>query len=133
VGDMTAEMVKRYQAQFDKTSPVEAIAPHVSMGFNNLWILFNDVLPRAIQKHGGFGPEALARAARETDIPEGGTMQGYGVKFYPPGHPMAGQNERAFPAVFQIVDGKFELVYPKTVQTATPILPLASSSPFAAR
>ena len=60
-------------------------------------------------------------------------MQGYGVKFYPPGHPMAGQNERAFPAVFQIVEGKFELVYPKTVQTANPILPLPPSSPFAAR
>ena len=60
-------------------------------------------------------------------------MQGYGVKFYPPGHPMAGQNERAFPAVFQVIEGKFELVYPKTVQTAKPILPLPSSSPFAAR
>jgi branched-chain amino acid transport system substrate-binding protein len=133
VGDMTAEMVKRYQAQFDKTSPVEAIAPHVSMGFNNLWILFNDVLPRAIQKHGGFGPEALARAARETDIPEGGTMQGYGVKFYPAGHRFAGQNERAFPAVFQVIEGKFALVFPKTVATAAPVLPLPSSSPFAAR
>ena len=63
------------------------------MGFNNMWILLNDVLPRAIQKHGGFGPEALAKAARETDIPEGGTMQGYGVKFQPAGHPMAGQND----------------------------------------
>ena len=44
---------------------------------------------------------------------------------------MAGQNERAFPAVFQVVEGKFELVYPKTVQTASPILPLPASSPFA--
>jgi branched-chain amino acid transport system substrate-binding protein len=103
------------------------------MGFNNMWILLNDVLPRAIQRHGGWSAEALARAARETDIPEGGTMQGYGVKFYPSGHPMAGQNERAFPAVFQIVEGKFEIVYPRTVQTANPILPLAASSPFAAR
>ena len=132
VGEMTAEMVKRYKA-FEPNIPTAAIAPHVSMGFNNMWILLNDVLPRAIQKHGGFGPEALAKAARETDIPEGGTMQGYGVKFYPPGHAMAGQNERAFPAVFQIVEGKFEIVYPKSVQTANPILPLAASSPFAAR
>jgi branched-chain amino acid transport system substrate-binding protein len=132
VGELTAEMVKRYKA-FEPNIPPAAIAPHVSMGFNNMWILLNDVLPRAIQKHGGFGPEALAKAARETDIPEGGTMQGYGVKFHPPGHPMAGQNERAFPAVFQIVEGKFEIVYPKTVQTANPILPLAPSSPFAAR
>jgi branched-chain amino acid transport system substrate-binding protein len=133
VSDMTAEMVKRYQAQFDKQSPVEAIAPHVSMGFNNLWILFNDVLPRAIEKHGGWTPDALAKAARETDIPEGGTMQGYGVKFYPPGHRFAGQNERAYPAVFQVIEGKFALVYPKTVATAQPILPLPASSPFAAR
>jgi branched-chain amino acid transport system substrate-binding protein len=132
VGELTAEMVKRYKA-FEPNVPTAAIAPHVSMGFNNMWILLNDVLPRAIQKHGGFGPEALAKAARETDIPEGGTMQGYGVKFYPPAHAMAGQNERAFPAVFQVVEGKFELVYPKTVQTANPILPLAASSPFAAR
>jgi branched-chain amino acid transport system substrate-binding protein len=132
VGEMTQEMVKRYKA-FEKDIPPAAIAPHVSMGFNNMWILLNDVLPRAIQKHGGFGPDALAKAARETDIPEGGTMQGYGVKFHPSGHPMAGQNERAFPAVFQIVEGKFELVYPKTVATATPILPLPAASPWAAR
>ncbi|MCI0546608.1 MAG: ABC transporter ATP-binding protein, partial [Candidatus Rokubacteria bacterium] len=122
----------RYKA-FEPNIQVGAIAPHVSMGFNNMWILLNDVLPRAIQKHGGFGPEALAKAARETDIPEGGTMQGYGVKFNPPGHRFAGQNERAFPAVFQIIEGKFELVYPKSVATAQPVLPLPASSPFAAR
>jgi branched-chain amino acid transport system substrate-binding protein len=133
VGELTTEMVKRYKAQFEPNIPDRAIAPHVSMGFNNMWILLNDVLPRAIQKHGGWTPDALAKAARETDIPEGGTMQGYGVKFLGPGNPMAGQNERAFPAVFQIVEGKFELVYPKTVQTASPILPLPASSPFATR
>jgi branched-chain amino acid transport system substrate-binding protein len=132
VGEMTQEMVRRYKA-FEPNIPPQAIAPHVSMGFNNMWILLNDVLPRAIQKHGGITPDALAKAARETDIPEGGTMQGYGVKFLPPGNPMAGQNERAFPAVVQIVEGKFEIVYPKTVQTANPILPLAASSPFGAR
>jgi branched-chain amino acid transport system substrate-binding protein len=132
VGDLTQEMVKRYKA-FEPNIAAGAIAPHVSMGFNNMWILLNDVLPRAIQKHGGFTPEALAKAARETEIPEGGTMQGYGVKFYPSGHRFAGQNERAFPAVFQIIEGKFELVYPKTVATAQPVLPLPASSPFAAR
>jgi branched-chain amino acid transport system substrate-binding protein len=133
VGELTAEMVKRYKAQFEPAMADKAIAPHVSMGFNNMWILLNDVLPRAIQKHGGFGPDALAKAARETDIPEGGTMQGYGVKFYPTGHRFAGQNERSFPAVFQVIEGKFELVYPKTVATAQPVLPLPATSPFAAR
>jgi branched-chain amino acid transport system substrate-binding protein len=134
VGELTAEMVRRYKALPDKKDiPDRAIAPHVSMGFNNMWILLNDVVPRAITKYGGFGPDALAKAARETDIPEGGTMQGYGVKFNPPGHRFAGQNMRAFPAVFEIIEGKFELVFPKTVSTAPPLLPLPASSPLAAR
>ncbi|HEV8533822.1 MAG TPA: ABC transporter substrate-binding protein [Methylomirabilota bacterium] len=133
VGELTAEMVKRYKALYDKDVADRAIAPHVSMGFNNMWILLNDVVPRAITKYGGWTPEALAKAARDTDIPEGGTMQGYGVKFNLPGHRFAGQNERAFPAVFEIIEGKFELVFPKTVATAQPILPLPASSPLAVR
>src|SRR5216117_302172 len=117
VGELTAEMVRRFKTLpgVDKDIADRAIAPHVSMGFNNMWILLNDVVPRAITKYGGFGPEALAKAARDTDIPEGGTMQGYGVKFLPPGNRFAGQNERAFPAVFEIIEGKFELVFPRTV------------------
>jgi len=63
---MTQEMVKRYKA-FEPDIPVNNIAPHVSMGFNNLWILLNDVLPRAIQKHGA-GPRrpSRRRPARRT-------------------------------------------------------------------
>ncbi len=129
VGEMTQEMVRRFRKEFGEGP----IAPHVSMGFNNTWILLNDVLPRAIQKHGGWSAEALAKAARETDIADGGTMQGYGVKFNPPGHPMAGQNALAFPAVFQVIEGKFEVVYPGTVATGKAILPLPPSSPFGAR
>jgi branched-chain amino acid transport system substrate-binding protein len=130
VGEMTQEMVRRFRKEFEKEGP---IAPHVSMGFNNVWILLNDVMPRAIQKYGGFNPDALAKAARDTDIPEGGTMQGYGVKFNPPGHPMAGQNGRAFVAVYQVLDGQFKVVYPKSIAAAPPVLPFPASSPFAAR
>ncbi len=129
VGKLTQEMVRRYHAEFGDGE----IPAHVSIGFNNTWILLHDVLPRAIRKYGGFGPDALARAARETDIPEGGTIQGYGVKFYPPEHEMAGQNERAFPAVSQVINGRFEIVYPASVATAAPVLPFPPSSPFAAR
>ena len=133
VAELTQEMLKRYKA-FEPTIPPGQVAPHVSMGFNNLWILLNDVLPRAIQKHGGFGPEALAKAARETDIPEGGTMQGYGVKFQPSGHPMAGQNMRAFAAVFQVIDGEFKHVYPPVIASlANPPVLLPTSSPFLSR
>lgn len=133
LAELTQEMVRRYKA-FEPAIPPVNIAPHVSMGFNNLWVLLNDVLPRAIQKYGGWSPDALARAARETDIPEGGTMQGYGVKFYPPGHPMAGQNMRAIAAVFQVIDGQFKHVYPPVVASIpNPPVLLPASSPFAAR
>jgi len=126
VGEMTAEMVKRYRKEFGEGP----IAPHVSMGFNNMWVLLNDVLPRAIQKHGGFGPDALAKAAREADIPEGGTMQGYGVKFLLPDNAMGGQNERAFPAVYQVIDGQFRHVWPKSIQSVAPPVLLPRASPW---
>jgi branched-chain amino acid transport system substrate-binding protein len=132
LGDLTQEMLKRYKV-FEPSIPVGQVAPHVSMGFNNMWILLNDVLPRAIQKHGGWSPEALAKAARETDISEGGTMQGYGVKFHPASHPMAGQNARAIAAVFQVIDGDFKHVFPEIIQSGIPLVLLPASSPFAAR
>jgi branched-chain amino acid transport system substrate-binding protein len=133
LAELTQEMLKRYKA-FEPSIPTGQVAPHVSMGFNNMWILLNDVLPRAIQKHGGFGPDALAAAARETDIAEGGTMQGYGVKFHPSGHAMAGQNMRAIAAVFQVVDSEFKHVYPPVVASlANPPVLLPASSPFFAR
>jgi branched-chain amino acid transport system substrate-binding protein len=132
LGDLTQDMVRRYKA-FEPNIPVNNIAPHVSMGFNNMWILLNDVVPRAIQKHGGWGPDALARAARETDIPEGGTMQGYGVKFLGEGSPMRGQNERAIAAVYQVIDGQFRHVWPKVIAIPNPPVVLPASSPFAAR
>jgi branched-chain amino acid transport system substrate-binding protein len=133
LGDLTQEMLRRYKA-FEPGIPPGQVAPHVSMGFNNMWILLNDVLPRAIGKHGGFGPEALAKAARETDIPEGGTMQGYGVKFHPVEHAMAGQNMRAIAAVYQVVDGELKHVYPPVIASlGSPPVVLPASSPWAAR
>ena len=133
LGDLTQEMLRRYKA-FEPTIPPGQVAPHVSMGFNNMWVLLNDVLPRAIGRHGGFGPEALAKAARETDIPEGGTMQGYGVKFHPVEHAMAGQNMRAIAAVYQVVDGELKHVYPPVIASlGSPPVVLPASSPWAAR
>jgi branched-chain amino acid transport system substrate-binding protein len=126
LGDLTREMVKRYQAV---KGPAD-VPPHASMGFNQSWIFFTDVLPRAIKKHGGISPEALRKAALETDIPLGGTIQGYGVKFFPPGHAMAGQNERSSPVVMQYVDGKTFIAWPKALRTIDPVLPLPKGHPY---
>jgi branched-chain amino acid transport system substrate-binding protein len=127
LGDLTAEMVKRYKAE----TKANEVPPHVSMGFNQAWIFFTDVLPRAIKSHGGFDPEALRKAALETDIPEGGTVQGYGVKFNPPGHKMAGQNERSSPVVMQYIRGETKIVWPAAIKTIDAVLPLPAGHAYA--
>jgi len=127
LGDITAEMVKRYKAE----TKANEVPTHVSMGFNQAWIFFTDVLPRAIKKYGGFDPEALRKAAAETDIPDGGTIQGYGVKFNPPGHQMAGQNARSSPVVMQFVKGQTKVVWPTAIRTADPVLPLPAGHAYA--
>ncbi len=129
LGELIAEMVKRYKA----AKNVKEVPPHTSMGFNQSWIFLTNVLPRAIKKYGGYGAESLRKAAMDTDIPEGGTIQGYGVKFYPPGHAMVGQNMRSTPVVMQYVDGKTKIAWPKALQTINPILPLPASSPYASK
>jgi len=127
LGDLTAEMVKRYKAE----TGAQEVPPHTSMGFNNTWIFLTDVLPRAIKKYGGWDPEALRKAALDTDIPIGGTIQGYGVKFFKPGTPMAGQNERSIAVVMQFVDGKTTIVWPKEIKTAEPVFPLPKGHAYA--
>ena len=62
--------------------------------------------------------EALRKASLETDIPVGGTIQGYGVKFFPAGSAMAGQNERSSPVVMQYVNGRTYVAWPKAIRYA---------------
>jgi branched-chain amino acid transport system substrate-binding protein len=100
------------------------------MGFNQAWIFFTDVMPRAIKKYGGISPEALRKASLDTDIPVGGTIQGYGVKFFPPGTEMSGQNERSSPVVMQYTGGQTQIVWPTAIKTADPILPIPKSSAY---
>ena len=127
LGDLTAEMVKRYKAEAGGNE----VPTHVSMGFNQAWIFFTDVLPRAIKKYGGYDPEALRKAALETDIPEGGTIQGYGVKFFAPGAPLAGQNERSSPVVMQFVKRETKIAWPTAIKTGDPVLPLPKGHAYA--
>ena len=127
MGALTAEMVKRYRADVKG----DEIPTHVSMGFNQSWIFFTDVLPRAIKKYGGIDSEALRKAALDTDIPSGGTIQGYGVKFFPPGTSMAGQNERASPVVMQYNGNDTFVVWPQAIRTKDPVLPLPKGHGYA--
>jgi branched-chain amino acid transport system substrate-binding protein len=127
MGDLIKVMVERFKA---KTGATE-VPPHCSMGFNQTWVLLNNVLPVAKDKYGGFDPEAIRKAALDVDIPAGGTIQGYGVKFYQPGTPMAGQNERSTPVVMQNAAERITVVWPTNIRTQEPVFPLPKTSVYA--
>jgi branched-chain amino acid transport system substrate-binding protein len=127
MGDVTKEMVRRYKADVKG----DEVPPHLSMGFNQAWIFLADVLPRAIKKHGGTDAEALRKASLETDIPVGGTIQGYGVKFNPPGHQMSGQNARSTPVVMQYSGQDTFIVWPAPIKTRDAVLPLPKGHGYA--
>src|SRR4029079_4232585 len=118
-------IIKMVGQEFDKVKPGVAIrSAHVGIAASNISVFMNEVLPRAIKKYGGVDPEALRKAALEVDLPEGGTMLGFGVKFHGEGTQMAGQNERSFPVVIQYIDDKSYVVWPKSQAQREAVLPL---------
>ncbi|WP_339031508.1 ABC transporter substrate-binding protein [Bradyrhizobium symbiodeficiens] len=126
-----APIIKMVGEEFDKIKPGVAIrSAHVGIGASNTYVFMADVLPRAIKKYGGVDPEALRKAALDTDIAEGGTMLGFGVKFYGEGTPMSGQNERSFPVVIQYIDDKSSVVWPKSQAQREAVLPLPKGTTY---
>jgi len=129
-----AAMIKMVGDEYEKARPGTTIkSAHVGMAASNTHVFMTEVLPRAIKKYGGIDADALRKAALEVDLPEGGTMLGFGVKFEGEGAPMAGQNDRAFPVIVQYVDDKAYVVWPKSQQQREPVLPLPGTSPYAAQ
>jgi len=123
-------MIDYVGKEFDKAKPGATRSAHVGMAASNTYLFFTQVLPVAIKKYGGIDGEALRKAALDVDLPEGGTMLGFGVKFAPESEAMAGQNMRAFPVVTQYVDGKAVVVWPKSQQQAEPVLPLPAGMTY---
>jgi branched-chain amino acid transport system substrate-binding protein len=110
-------LIKMVGDEYEKARPGAVIkSAHVGMSASNTYVFMSEVLPRAIKKYGGVDADALRKAALEVDIPEGGTMRGFG----------------AFPVIIQYIDDKPHVVRPKSLQHREPVLPLPSSSPYAA-
>jgi len=126
VSDLAKTFVERYQAKHK----MRDLPPHASMGFNNTWVFLEYVLKPAVRKTGGMTADALREAALEVDIPVGGTIQGYGVKFEPPGSPMAGQNARSICVVMQFENAKSHVIWPSAIGRE-PVLPLPPENPYA--
>jgi branched-chain amino acid transport system substrate-binding protein len=127
-------VIKMVGEEFDKVKPGVAIrSAHAGMAASNTYVFLTEVMPRAIKKYGGVDPDALRKAALEVDLPEGGTMLGFGVKFFGEGTPMAGQNERSFPVIIQYVDDKSYVVWPKSQAQRDAVLPLPAGATYSTK
>jgi len=113
-----------------------------SRQFAQTILLLKEVLPLAIEKHGGVTPEAIAAAARELDLPEGSTLMGYGVKISTPENPFRdpwlgnehiGQNTKAHAYINQYFDGVLHTVWPKEFADVEPVPVLPPEHPLAAQ
>jgi len=103
----TEAVLKEFQTRFNKKFGHHP-ATHATGGFEAARMMFEYVLPKVKSLE----PEALRQAFLQVDVPQGGTVFGYGVKFNPPDHPDAGQNFRAHPVLMQWQDERLWVVHP---------------------
>ncbi len=126
---LAREFVQRFQAKHRMND----LPTHASMGFNTTWIFLENVLKPTVARTGGMTADALRESALQVDIPVGGTIQGYGVKFNPPGHTMSGQNSRSIAVVMQYENAKAKVIWPSSIAGGPPVFPLPAGNPYAAR
>ena len=103
------------------------------MAASNAYVLMTEVVPKAIKKYGGIDPESLRKAALEVDLPEGGTMLGFGVKFAGEESAVAGQNLRASPVITQYIDDKSYVVWPKSQAQREAVLQFPAGTTYSTK
>ena len=143
VGKILKEYIDRWQKKFGKDPLVEAM-----IAFGHTWLLMTDILPRTIEKYGAVNAENVRKAAYETNVPEGGTILGWGVRFSTPEKPEdtdigkiiradkpqlhVNQNVKTFPVVAQwYPGGKLVVVWPDKFAYKPAVIPLPPQSPYA--
>jgi branched-chain amino acid transport system substrate-binding protein len=115
----TRALLKEFQDRFNKKFGHLPLV-HASLGFSGAHALFEEVLPKAASLE----PEAIRQAALQVNVPMGGTIMGYGLKFAPPDHPAAGQNLSAFPVIMQWQEQNLQAVYPKQFAVRETLVPM---------
>ena len=128
VAEMTREFLKRYNDKYKEASP----PAHATQGFGHAWMLLK-TLDYTVEKYGEPTPDNIAKAALELELKEGETPSGYGMKFAPPDHEYSGQSLVSYPVVMQWLDQKVEIVWPATLKSMEPKLPMPSAAPLAAK
>src|SRR6266571_2507320 len=99
------------RAQF-KTQQGHPCLVHCGDGLGGTYVLVKDVLPRAVAS-GSLTADSIRAAASQTDIPDGGTPQGFGAKF-----DAKGDNTRAISVIMQWQGGTLKVVWPSTLAIA---------------
>ncbi len=128
------DLIKMIGDEYEKAKPETTIrSAHVGMSASNSYVFFTEVLPRAIKKYGGVDADALRKAALEVDLPEGGTMLGFGVKFAGEESPVAGQNLRAAPVITQYIDDKSYVVWPKSQAQREAVLQFPAGTTYSSK
>lgn len=108
------ELVEAYKKAFNETprSGHSLVAYHGTL-----------VLGEILKKAASTNPEDVRKAALDIDLPDEGSVSGYGAKFAPPNAANAGQNLKAKTAVTQWQGGKQLTVWPEKAAVADMILP----------
>ncbi|MHB1651266.1 MAG: ABC transporter substrate-binding protein [Desulfitobacteriaceae bacterium] len=106
--DLNKKFVEEFKAKFGKEPPTQAVT-----AFAGAWILFNDVLLKA----GSDDPQKVRAAALSLDIPDGHTVNGWGVKFGDDG-----QNTRSFALVMQWQNQKLTTISPDKLALSKAIM-----------
>ena len=101
------------------------------MAASNTYLFLTDVLPRAIKKYGGISADALRKAALDTDVPEGGTMLGFGVKFAGRGAADGRPERPRLPGGRAVRRRQGLCGLAEAQQQREPVLKLPASSPYA--
>lgn len=113
-----------FKSEYDRPCLV-----HCGDGLGGGYILVSDVLPRALETFGNVDSASILAAAAETNIPDGGTPQGFGAKFVAAGTPgTGGDNEAARSFIMQWQDGDLKVVWPAELAVAEPIFPMPTWS-----
>jgi branched-chain amino acid transport system substrate-binding protein len=104
--DLDTEIAKRYEAKYG-----ERYAASAQLGAAGLWIL-----AEVLKKTGGdLDPDKLRAAAMSLDIPVGGMLNGWGVKFQENGQ---NANDRVQHYMLQWQDGRQVTVWPERFAVA---------------
>jgi branched-chain amino acid transport system substrate-binding protein len=114
-----ASDLKEFRDRYRKLHGVTPGGP-ASQAFAGTWLLYKHVIPLAKS----FDPEAIRNAILSIDFKEKDLVTGFGAKFAPPDHSIAGANLRAFPAIMQWKDKNLYIVYPKEIASKQAELPM---------